>query len=60
MKDKLLVVDVIQQASTGRQLVYLPNRHSSAVKRCATLLFFTAMPMARRLPTSTHNLRAQA
>jgi hypothetical protein len=42
---------------------YIPlfsaSRHSSAVKRCATLLLRTAVLMARRLPASTHNLRAR-
>ena len=35
------------------------SRHSRAVKRRATLLLRTAMPMACRLPTSTHSLRAR-
>jgi hypothetical protein len=37
----------------------IPRRHSRAVKRLATLLFLTAMPIARRLPASTHKLRAR-
>jgi len=35
------------------------NRHSRAVKRWVTLLFRTAMPIARRLPASTHSFRAR-
>ncbi len=38
---------------------YFPSRHSSAVKRCVTLLLRTAMLMARWLPARTHSLRAR-
>jgi len=35
------------------------NRQSSAVKRWATLLLRTAIPIARRLPTNTHSFWAR-